>query len=166
MLNRQRTSMAPKAPAKQRPTQRPMKSRTPMPAPSGKAMGRPSARKMAFNKGGMATKTHTASGKVLTADFGTNGTSYSDEKRTARTPQGAGRAIKAAIDQGRVRSRMILDAAAKAEKLRQSEGASTSYRDVYKGRISSMKEDLAAKQNYNASLRRKPANRPNAKKAK
>ena len=61
MLNRQRTSMAPKAPAKQRPAQRPMKSRSMAPAigPAGKVMGRPSARKMGgmtFNKGGMASK--------------------------------------------------------------------------------------------------------------
>lgn len=116
----------------------------------------------------MATKpkTRTASGRVLTAGFGNTGASTVGEKRTARTAQGAGRAIKAAKDQGRVRSRMIIDAAAKADKLRMSEGASTTYRDVYKGRTSSTKEDLAAKQNYNASLRRKPANRPNAKKAK
>jgi hypothetical protein len=116
----------------------------------------------------MATKpkTRSATGKVLTAGFGNQGTYASEEKRTARTAQGAGRALKAAKDQGRVRSKMIIDAAAKAEKLRQSEGASTIYRDTYRGKTTTKAQDSAAEQSYKASLRRKPANRPNAKKVK
>lgn len=116
----------------------------------------------------MATKpkTRSATGNVLTAGFGNYGTAPSKETRTARTAQGAGRALKAAKDQGRVRSKMIIDAADKAEKLRQSEGASTTYRSEYKGKTTSRAQDRAAVQNYVASQRRKPANRPNARKTK
>ena len=111
----------------------------------------------------MATKpkTYTAKNKVPGYD-------YPDLAYKARTPQGAGRAAKAASDQARVRNRMEKSLEAKLGQLRHSGGRSLEKEigTTRGSRVKTLRERQEANEAYKTKARRNPANRPNAKKGK
>jgi hypothetical protein len=115
----------------------------------------------------MATKpkTRSATGKVLVGKNSSGIGEYQENKYTARTTQGAGRAAKAAKDQGKARVKMADEAAVRAERLGRSNAAANRW-EFTSNKMTTKAQDKASEQNYKASLRRKPANRPNAKRVK
>ena len=115
----------------------------------------------------MATKpkTRSATGKVLVGKSFRGEGQYQENKYTARTAQGAGRAAKAAKDQGKARVKMYDEAAVRADRLRRSNAAANRW-EFTSNKMTTKTQDWISQQDGKTYWRRNPANRPNAKKGK
>jgi hypothetical protein len=78
------------------------------------------------------------------------------------TAQAMGRATKAARDQGKVRGKMRQEAETRSNRLFMSEMAANKV-EFTRNKVPTRAQDNLKKDLYMQSLRRKPANRPNAK---
>lgn len=81
------------------------------------------------------------------------------------TAQAMGRAAKAASDQSKVRGKMIADANTRADRLRMSDMAAVK-QEFKVNKVPTQAQDNLKTEMWKQSMRRKPANRPNATKAK
>lgn len=78
------------------------------------------------------------------------------------TTQAMGRAAKAQRDQGKVRGKMTAEALTRADRLRMSDMAAMK-KESPLNKVPTQAQDRLRDEMWRQSLRRKPANRPNAK---